>query len=102
VNSNAAGSRPAATTLPIALRDQVTTTEEWVAPTEPPATPGAGTSLSWPVNNVEIVSARLGLTSQWQPDGSVLVVPAYVFTDADGGTWSVLAVEESMLDFRAS
>ncbi|TFD87002.1 hypothetical protein E3T61_14125 [Cryobacterium lactosi] len=91
----------AATTLPIALRDQATTIEEWVAPTEPPATPGAGTSLSWPVNNVEIVSARLGLTSQWQPDGSVLVVPAYAFTDAEGGTWSVLAVGESMLDFRA-
>lgn len=91
----------AATTLPIALRDQATTTEEWVAPTEPPATPVAGTSLSWPVNNVEIVGARLGLTSQWQPDGSVLVVPAYAFTDAEGGTWSVLAVGESMLDFRA-
>jgi hypothetical protein len=90
-----------ATTLPIALRDQATTTEEWVAPTEPPATPVAGTALSWPVNNVEIVSARLGLTSQWQPDGSVLVVPAYAFTDAEGGTWSVLAVGESMLDFRA-
>ena len=91
----------AATTLPIALRDQVTTTEEWVAPTEPPATPGAGASLSWPVNNVEIVSARLGLTSQWQPDGSVLVVPAYAFTDAEGGTWTVLAIGESMLDFEA-
>ncbi|TFD34145.1 hypothetical protein [Cryobacterium cryoconiti] len=91
----------AATTLPIALRDQATTTEEWVAPTEPPATPVAGISVSWPVTNVEIVSARLGLTSQWQPDGSVLLVPAYAFTDAEGGTWSVLAVGESMLDFRA-
>jgi hypothetical protein len=90
----------AATTLPIALRDQASTTEEWVAPTEPPATPVAGTSVSWPVNKVEIVSARLGLTTQWQPDGSVLVVPAYAFTDAEGGTWSVLAVAESKLDFR--
>ena len=91
----------AQTVLPIALRDQASTTEEWVAPIEPPATPVAGTSVSWPVNKVEIVSARLGLASQWQPDGSVLVVPAYAFTDAEGGTWSVLAVEESMLDFRA-
>ncbi|MCY7287131.1 MAG: hypothetical protein LH624_02500 [Cryobacterium sp.] len=71
------------------------------APMEPPATPVAGTSVSLPVNKVEIVSAQLGLASQWQPDESVLVVPAYVFTDAEGGTWSVLAVEESMLDFRA-
>ncbi|TFD16593.1 hypothetical protein E3T26_03875 [Cryobacterium sp. TMT1-21] len=91
----------APTVLPMALRDQALTTEEWVAPMEPPATPVAGTSVSWPVNKVEIVSAQLGLASQWQPDGSVLVVPAYAFTDAEGGTWSVLAVEESMLDFRA-
>ena len=91
----------AATTLPMALRDQASTTGEWVAPTEPPATPIAGTSVSWPVNKVEIVSVRLGLTTQWQPDGSVLVVPAFAFTDAEGGTWSVLAVAESMLDFRA-
>ena len=73
--------------------------EEWVPPTEPPATPTAGSSVSWPVNDVEIVSARLGLSSQWQPDGSVLVVPAYEFTDADGGTWSVIAVTDSKLDF---
>ncbi|MET1017048.1 MAG: hypothetical protein ABWX76_09525 [Leifsonia flava] len=70
-----------------------------VAPGTPPATPSAGTSISWPVNQVDIVSARLGLGSQWQPDGSVLVVPAYEFTDADGGTWSVIAVAESKLDF---
>ena len=58
-----------------------------------------GAALSWPVNQVEIVDARLGLASQWQPDGSVLVVPAYEFTDAGGGTWSVIAVADSMLDF---
>jgi hypothetical protein len=90
----------AMTNLPIALRDQpVAATSEWVPPTEPPAAPAAGTSLAWPVNHVEIVDARLGLASQWQPDGSVLVVPAYEFTDADGGTWSVIAVADAKLDF---
>ncbi len=90
------------TNMPIALREQPTiAAEEWVPPTEPPATPTAGMSLSWPVNEVEIVSARLGLASQWQPDGSVLVVPAYEFTDAEGGTWSVIAVADSMLDFES-
>ncbi len=96
------------TNLPIALREQSAIApmsgpapDEWVPPTEPPATPTEGTSLSWPVNEVEIVSARLGLTSQWQPDGSVLVVPAYEFTDAEGGTWSVIAVADSMLDFES-
>ncbi|MGR0219633.1 hypothetical protein [Agromyces sp. ZXT2-6] len=87
------------TIMPAAVRDEAVTTEEWVPPTEPPAAPSPGTSVSWPVNDVEIVEARLGLASQWQPDGSVLVVPAYEFTDADGGTWSVIAVADSKLDF---
>ncbi|MGI9823803.1 hypothetical protein [Agromyces sp. Marseille-Q5079] len=89
------------TTLPIAYRADAPAeaTTEWVPPTEPPAAPAAGTSVSWPVNDVEIVSARLGLASQWQADGSVIVVPAYELTDAAGGTWSVIAVAESMLDF---
>ncbi|MGW9631036.1 hypothetical protein ACWGST_10060 [Agromyces sp. NPDC055520] len=73
--------------------------EEWVPPTEPPATPTKGSAVSWPVNDVKIVSARLGLSTQWQPDGSVVVVPAYEFTDANGGTWSVIAVADTMLDF---
>jgi len=90
------------TIMPFAAREPaVATPEEWVPPTEPPATPTDGTSLSWPVNEVEIVSARLGLASQWQPDGGVLVVPAYEFTDADGGAWSVIAVADSMLDFAS-
>lgn len=88
------------TIMPLAMREQpAVATEEWVPPTEPPATPTDGTTVSWPVNDVEIVSARLGLASQWQPDGSVLIVPAYEFTDADGGAWSVIAVADSMLDF---
>lgn len=86
--------------LPAEARDlPVTDMPEWVPPTEPPAAPEPGVAVSWPVNDVEIVEARLGLASQWQPDGSVLVVPAYEFTDADGGTWSVIAVAESSLDF---
>ena len=90
------------TIMPLAMREQpAVAAEEWVPPTEPPATPTEGTSISWPVNDVEIVSARLGLASQWQPDGSVLIVPAYEFTDADGGAWSVIAVADSMLDFES-
>lgn len=90
------------TIMPLAMREQpAVATEEWVPPTEPPATPTDGTSVSWPVNEVEIVSARLGLASQWQPDGSVLIVPAYEFTDSDGGAWSVIAVADPMLDFES-
>ncbi|MFF2277318.1 hypothetical protein [Agromyces sp. NPDC058126] len=89
------------TAMPLAAREGEVATEEWVPPTAPPATPGDGTAVSWPVDDVEIVDARLGLTTQWQPDGSVLVVPAYEFTDAEGGTWSVIAVADSALDFSA-
>jgi hypothetical protein len=53
------------------------------------------------VHEVRIVSSRLGLASQWQPDGSVLVLPAYEFTDSDGGVWSVVAVDDSRLDFSS-
>ncbi|ANJ26533.1 hypothetical protein [Agromyces aureus] len=92
------------TALPILYREGAVTdaTTEWVPPTEPPAAPTSGASISWPVNQVEIVSARLGLASQWQPDGSVLVVPAYEFTDAGGGIWSVIAVADSKLDFSTT
>ncbi|MFF2271132.1 hypothetical protein ACFVTX_02600 [Agromyces sp. NPDC058136] len=90
------------TAMPFAAREGGdAVVEEWVPPTAPPATPGNGAKVSWPVNEVEIVEARLGLTTQWQPDGSVLVVPAYEFTDAEGGTWSVIAVADSALDFAA-
>lgn len=85
--------------LPYVIEPQVSASGEPVAPGTPPAAPSPGTSIPWPVNDVEIVSVRLGLASQWQPDGSVLVVPAYEFTDADGNTWSVVAVAESKLDF---
>jgi len=89
------------TAMPLALRadEQATTPTPAEAPTQPPALPSPGVSPSWPVNEVHIVKARLGLASQWQPDGSVLVLPAYELTDADGGTWSVIAVADAKLDF---
>lgn len=85
---------------PIALQGYAADdVQEWTPPTEPPATPAPGANISWPVTDVQIVSARLGLGSQWQPDGSVLLVPAYEFTDSNGGAWSVIAVADSHLDF---
>lgn len=88
-------------TLPEALREGVPG-EERTPPTAAPTLPAPGSAVSWGVNDVEIVSARLGLASHWQTDGSVLLVPTYEFTDAAGGTWSVIAVAESALDFSAS
>lgn len=91
--------------MPLAAREggaiatDATSEEVWTPPTEAPAPAAPGAAIGWPVTDVEIVGARLGLASQWQPDGSVIVVPAYEFTDSDGGTWSVIAVAESKLDF---
>ncbi|MFC8922621.1 hypothetical protein [Cellulosimicrobium sp. NPDC057127] len=72
--------------------------EDPVAPTVPPTVP-EGSAIAWPVTEVTITSARLGHGVQHQPDGAAVLVPAYELTDADGGTWSVLAVADDRLDF---
>ncbi|GMA32510.1 hypothetical protein [Litorihabitans aurantiacus] len=87
---------------PRPIDGDMTTMQEWEPPTQAPAAPSPGTTVSWPVEDVEIVSARLGLAQQWQPDGEVLLVPSYEFTDADGGTWSVIAVADDQLDFTST
>lgn len=66
-------------------------------PTVPPtATPGD--PIAWPVQQVTLTAARLGLTLLYQADGAAVLVPAYELTDADGATWSVIAVDEDSLD----
>lgn len=64
-----------------------------------PATVRAGTPFSWPVTDVTITDARLGLAVQYQPDGAAVLVPAYELRDADGSTWSAIAVASSHLTF---
>jgi hypothetical protein len=63
-----------------------------------PATAQPGSPISWPVQQVTITGARLGLGMVTQADGAVLLAPAYELTDADGSTWSVVAVDEGSLD----
>jgi len=50
------------------------------------------------VQDVTITGARLGVTLLTTPTGATLLVPAWELTDADGGTWSVIAVVEDQLD----
>ncbi|WP_426594215.1 hypothetical protein ACPPVS_01580 [Cellulomonas sp. McL0617] len=64
-----------------------------------PATPAAGSPLAWPVQHVTIVSARLGLAQTTLPDGASVLVPTYELADADGTTWTVIAVADTGLDF---
>jgi hypothetical protein len=69
-------------------------------PTLPP-TPGAGDPIAWPVTEVTITGARLGLALQWLSDGATLLLPAYELTDGNEGTWSMMAVADEALDFTA-
>ncbi|MGY4643955.1 hypothetical protein [Cellulomonas sp. URHB0016] len=64
-----------------------------------PATPTAGARLGWPVQEVEITSARLGVAPATLPGGASVLVPTYELSSADGSTWSVIAVVDDRLDF---
>ncbi len=81
-----------------AQSDEIAPAPEPTEPTLPPV-PGAGAAFSWPVQQVQITQARLGLAMTWQTDGSVVLVPTYELTDADGTAWSVIAVSDDALDF---
>lgn len=71
-----------------------------VEPTVPP-TPTAGSPLAWPVQEVTLVTARLGVALTTLPTGASVLVPTYELADADGVTWSVIAVVDDQLDFSA-
>ena len=43
-----------------------------------------GAAIAWPVTEITLTGATLGLTSQYQADGSVLLLPAYTMTDDSG------------------
>lgn len=46
--------------------------------------------------------ADLTLAQYWQPDGTLLILPAYRVTTADDrGTWAIIAVAEAAVDFIA-
>ncbi|MBF0686156.1 MAG: hypothetical protein IR158_00105 [Cellulomonas sp.] len=81
-----------------AADDTVTTEQQPVdEPTVPPV-PAPGDPVAWPVQDVTITGARLGVTLLTTPTGATLLVPAWELTAADGGTWSVIAVVEDQLD----
>jgi len=64
-----------------------------------PATPEAGSPLGWPVQEVVITSARLGVALTTLPSGASVLVPTYELSSEDGSTWSVIAVVDDQLDF---
>lgn len=47
---------------------------------------------------VHLTAATLGLTMVWAQDGTIWLLPAYTFTDADGGQYTVVAVDDAFVD----
>lgn len=71
-------------------------------PARQPVDPGDHPLISWPVTNVHITGAQLGLSTHMQgewPNQVALLVPFYTFTDSDQGTWSMIALTDADLDF---
>ena len=73
-------------------------------PVASPASPSASARpdrpvISVAVTEVSVTEADLALAQYGQPDGSVLFLPAYVLTGADGSRWSLLAVDEPYVEF---
>ncbi|MCA5894407.1 hypothetical protein LEP48_13775 [Isoptericola sp. NEAU-Y5] len=90
---------------PSRFADDGASLEPWAeptAPTTPPAPPQVGDPVRWPVSDVEIVTARLGLALQHEEGGTTTVAPAYELSDADGTVWSVLAVADEAVDYSAA
>ncbi|MEV0950621.1 hypothetical protein [Promicromonospora sp. NPDC050249] len=63
------------------------------------ATPVPGGPIAWPVEDVTIVAATLTEVRYTLSGAAVLLVPAYELRDADGNVWTVLAVDDEVLDF---
>lgn len=63
------------------------------------ATPVPGGPIAWPVHDVTIVAAALTEARYTLSGAAVLSVPAYELTDAEGNGWTVLAVDDEVLDF---
>ncbi len=71
---------------------------EPTAVTVPPI-PAPNAPVAWPVTEVTITGYQLGVAQQYQPDGSVLLMPAYALTNAEGVSWSVIAIADDGLNF---
>jgi hypothetical protein len=87
----AAGGAPAGTA--------VTPNSAVGAPVPPmSAVPVSEPSGTVPPVDVHLTKVALGLTTVWAQDGTVWLLPAFVFTAADGGQYTVVAVDEKYLD----
>ncbi|WP_460755586.1 hypothetical protein [Myceligenerans cantabricum] len=80
------------------MRDLSSSSSDGTTAGGPPATLDPGAAIAWPVRDVTITGARLGLAQHALTDGAIVLLPAYEMV-GDGGTWSVVAVGDDLLDF---
>jgi hypothetical protein len=71
--------------------------DEQARPTAEAPVPGG--PIAWPVEDVTIVSASLTEVRYTLADDTELFVPAYDLVDDKGNSWTVVAVDEELLDF---
>jgi len=67
-------------------------------PSPSPSLPVDG-RLQVATQHVRVTDAVLGLAQYLQPDASVLILPSYLLTGADGSVWSLLAVTGDAVSF---
>lgn len=68
------------------------------APTPKPTGDPTKVQLWW--DPITVTGAEPTLAQYWQPDGTLLLLPAYKLTTADDrGTWAVIAVGDSAIDW---
>jgi hypothetical protein len=88
-----------------AVREMVVEPDDPAASDEvatPPAPVTAGAPFAWPVTEVVLTGARLGLAQHTHPDGATVLLPAYELSSDDGAVWSVVAVADTGLDYAAA
>lgn len=69
-------------------------------PTLPPNPSYQGRpALGVSITVATITKSELGLAQYWQPDGTILLLPAYLISDQDGHQWSMLAVDDAYVAF---
>ncbi len=82
--------------------DDPASSDDTAGPAQKPMIPDHP-KISWPVQDVHIVSAELVYEIQWGgEDDAMFMVPTYLFTDSEGGTWSMIALAEEALNFSSN
>lgn len=92
-----------AETTSIESSTDVAPPEPAVAPIDPTVSEPCGAAVDCaPIDaepvTIHLTDVRLDSTMIWDEDGTTWLLPAYTFTDADGGTYSIIAVADEYLD----